>query len=45
MGASIEFAVVALGVKHIVVCGHSNCGAMKGAINTSGLLSSKSQVG
>ena len=35
--ASIEFAVVALGVKHIVVCGHSNCGAMKGAINTSGL--------
>ena len=35
--ASIEFAVVALGVKHIVVCGHSNCGAMKGAINTAGL--------
>ena len=29
--ASIEFAVVALGVKHIVVCGHSNCGAMKGS--------------
>ena len=35
--ASIEFAVVALRVKHIVVCGHSNCGAMKGALNTSGL--------
>ena len=35
--ASIEFAVVALGVEHIVVCGHSNCGAMKGALNTSGL--------
>ena len=35
--ASIEFAVVALGVKHIVICGHSNCGAMKGALNTSGL--------
>ena len=35
--ASIEFAVVALDVKHIVVCGHSNCGAMKGALNTSGL--------
>ena len=37
--ASIEFAVVALDVKHIVVCGHSNCGAMKGALNTSGLIS------
>ena len=35
--ASIEFAIVALGVKHIIVCGHSNCGAMKGALNTSGL--------
>ena len=35
--ASIEFAVVALGVKHIVICGHSNCGAMKGALNISGL--------
>ena len=35
--ASVEFAVVGLGVKHIVICGHSNCGAMKGALNTSGL--------
>ena len=35
--ASIEFALVALGVKHIIVCGHSNCGAMKGALNISGL--------
>ena len=35
--ASIEFAVSALGVKHIVVCGHSDCGAMKGALNTSAL--------
>jgi carbonic anhydrase len=31
-GASIEFAVTALGVSHIVVCGHTDCGAMKGAI-------------
>ena len=37
VAASIEFAVVALGVKHIVVCGHSNCGAMKGALNSKGL--------
>jgi len=26
--ATIEYAVLALGVKHIVVCGHRNCGAM-----------------
>lgn len=37
MTASIEFAVAALGVSHIVVCGHSDCGAMKGAINTEAL--------
>ena len=33
MTASIEFAVAALGVTHIVVCGHTDCGAMKGALN------------
>ncbi|AEA97355.1 MULTISPECIES: carbonic anhydrase [Alteromonas] len=37
MTASIEFAVAALGVSHIVVCGHTDCGAMKGAINPAGL--------
>ncbi len=30
--ASIEFAVKALNVEHIIVCGHSDCGAMKGAM-------------
>ncbi|MEZ5490578.1 MAG: carbonic anhydrase [Gammaproteobacteria bacterium] len=35
--ASIEFAVAALGVEHIVVCGHSDCGAMKGALNLKAL--------
>ena len=32
MTASIEFAVGALKVPHIVVCGHSQCGAMQGAL-------------
>jgi len=27
-GAAIEYAVLALGVRHIVVCTHSHCGAM-----------------
>lgn len=31
--ASIEFAVASLRVPHIVICGHTDCGAMKGAIN------------
>ncbi|MES2625424.1 MAG: carbonic anhydrase [Pseudomonadota bacterium] len=30
--ATIEYAVAVLHVKHIVVCGHTDCGAMKGAM-------------
>lgn len=33
MDASIEFAMEVLNVRHIVICGHSDCGAMKGAMN------------
>lgn len=33
MTASIEFATAVLRVPHIVVCGHTECGAMKGAMN------------
>ena len=31
--ATIEFAVAGLGVKDIIICGHSHCGAMKGLLH------------
>jgi len=37
MDASIEYAASVLKVPHIVVCGHSGCGAMAGAMNPEGL--------
>lgn len=37
MDASIEFAMEVLKVRHIVICGHSDCGAMKGAMNPEGV--------
>jgi carbonic anhydrase len=33
VSAVIEYAVMALRVKNIVVCGHSDCGAMKGLLH------------
>lgn len=36
-GATIEFAVAGLGVKDIIVCGHSHCGAMEGLLDSASL--------
>lgn len=37
MTASIEYAAGALKVPHIIICGHSGCGAMTGAMRPEGL--------
>jgi len=37
--ATIEYAVAALGVKEIIICGHSHCGAMQGLLNPEALAS------
>jgi carbonic anhydrase len=37
--ATIEYAVSVLGVKDIIICGHTDCGAMKGAMNPDSLKS------
>lgn len=37
VSSTVEYAVVALGVRDIIVCGHSDCGAMKALSNPQGL--------
>ena len=37
VSTAIEYAVMALGVQHIVICGHSDCGAMKAVLNPASL--------
>jgi carbonic anhydrase len=36
-GATIEFAVAGLGVRDIIVCGHSHCGAIRGLLKPESL--------
>ena len=36
-GAAVEYALQALDIEHIIVCGHSHCGAMKGLLKREGL--------
>ncbi len=33
VSASIEYSIAVLGVRDVVICGHSACGAMKGLLN------------
>ena len=35
--AAVEYAITALGVENIIVCGHSHCGAMQGLLNPDSL--------
>jgi carbonic anhydrase len=35
--ASIEFAVAGLGIRDVVICGHTDCGAISGALNPDSL--------
>lgn len=35
--STVEYAVAALGVRDIIICGHSDCGAMKALSNPTGL--------
>ena len=37
MTASIEYAVAELKIPHIIICGHTGCGAMTGALNLDAL--------
>ncbi len=36
-GAAVEYAIEALGIEQVIVCGHSHCGAMKGLLQMSKL--------
>lgn len=44
VSTAIEYSIEALGVQHIVICGHSNCGAMKGALDVEAIRGAVPQV-
>ncbi len=35
--ASLEYAIFGLGIRDVILCGHSNCGAMKGVLHPESL--------
>jgi len=35
--ATIEYSVAVLGIKHLIICGHSSCGAMEAMLNPSSM--------
>jgi carbonic anhydrase len=43
--AALEFAVLSLGVKHIVVMGHGRCGGIRAVVRSAGPLSSTDFIG
>jgi carbonic anhydrase len=36
-GATIEYAIEALGIRQVIICGHTQCGAMKGLLQVGDL--------
>lgn len=38
-GAAVEYAIEALGIEQVIICGHSHCGAMKGLLKLDSLAS------
>jgi carbonic anhydrase len=43
--AALEFAILSLGVKHVVVMGHGRCGGIRAVINSAGPLTHTDFIG